>query len=370
MGDAEDLDFRAIITCNSAKDFKQVSTPSCEAFLIDAKWSSMSIPTPQLIVQPDDGTAPVLELIRRAKETLLLKQFTFTEPEILEAVLTARKNGVRIRVMLNSKRSGGSRANDDTFAALEKGDVEVRWASSKFYVTHEKSIVVDNQSALIATFNLCEKYFTQTRDYGVVVHDPAKVAQVVNCFEADWNEQDWQPEEDSGLLWSNNRSREAMAYFIDSAQTSLFVQHPKFVDATVLDRIVAAVDRGVKVRVLCGGKHGISECDILDTFSSLRVMHRAGAKVHKQKNLRLHAKLILADGERAIIGSMNIDRSAFDLRRELGTIVSDAAIVDRLNQVFESDWELSHHYDTPDPLDPELHKLETDFPHDPDLHHE
>jgi phosphatidylserine/phosphatidylglycerophosphate/cardiolipin synthase-like enzyme len=93
-------------------------------------------------------------------------------------------------------------------------------------------------------------------------------------------------------------------------------------------------------------------------------------KVHKQKNLRLHAKLILADGERALIGSMNIDRSAFDLRRELGTIVSDGGIVDRLNQVFESDWELSHHYDTPDPLDPELHKQETDFPHDPDLYHE
>lgn len=330
----------------------------------------MSIPPPQLIVQPDDGTAPVLELIRSAKSSLLIKQFTFTEPEILQAVLTAREGGLAVRVMLNSKRSGGSRANDNTFAALEKGGVEVRWASSKFYVTHEKSIVVDNRTALIATFNLCEKYFTQTRDYGVVVHDPSKVAQVVQCFEADWAEGDWQPKVDSGLLWSNNRSREAMSYFIDSAEKSLFVQHPKFVDATVLDRIVAAVDRGVKVRVLCGGKHGISECDILDTFSSLRVMHRAGVKVHKQKNLRLHAKLILADGDRALIGSMNIDRSAFDLRRELGTIVTDEAIVDRLKGVFDSDWELSHHYDTPDPLDPELHKQENDFPHDPDLHHE
>ena len=48
------------------------------------------------------------------------------------------------------------------------------------------------------------------------------------------------------------------------------VQHPKYVDAVILERLAAAADRGVKVHVLCGGKHGISEWDILDTFASLR----------------------------------------------------------------------------------------------------
>ena len=50
---------------------------------------------------------------------------------------------------------------------------------------------------------------------------------------------------------------------------------------------------------LCGGKHGISDWDVLDTFASLRTLRRIGVKVHKQKNLRLHAKLLIADGERA-----------------------------------------------------------------------
>ena len=74
---------------------------------------------------------------------------------------------------------------------------------------------------------------------------------------------------------------------------------------------------------MCGGKHGISEWDILDTFSSLRTLRRFGVKVRKQKNLRVHAKLLIVDGERALVGSMNIDRSAFDLRRELGIIIDD-----------------------------------------------
>jgi phosphatidylserine/phosphatidylglycerophosphate/cardiolipin synthase-like enzyme len=141
------------------------------------------------------------------------------------------------------------------------------------------------------------------------------------------------------------------------------------VDATILDRILDAAHRGVAVRILCGGKHGISDWDILDTFSSLRMLHRSGIKVHKQKNLRLHAKLLLADQAHALVGSMNIDRSAFDLRRELGTQVSDPGVVARLLAVYENDWESSHRYEAPDPLDPSSHH-EEDFPHDAELTHE
>jgi cardiolipin synthase len=322
-----------------------------------------------LIVQPDDGTAPVIALINRATRSLFIKQFTFTEPAIQQAVIAKAKAGLDVRVMLNPKRSSGSRANDDAFALFEKEGVPVRWASPHFAVTHEKSITVDESIALIATFNLCEKYFTQTRDYGVIVESPLQVAQIVEGFQADWEHRIWQPAPGTGLLWSNNNSRQLMADFIDSTENTLEVQHPKFVDATVTERIAAAVQRGVKVRVLCGGKHGISDWDILDTFSSLRLLHYLGVKVHKQKHLRLHAKLLLADSRHALVGSMNIDRSAFDLRRELGTTITDKPVIDGLAAVFDRDWEESHKYDTPVPLEA-FHHEETDFPHDADLHHE
>ena len=322
-----------------------------------------------LVVEPDDGIPPVLDFISSAEKTLLIKQFTFSEPSLLQATTERKNAGVEVRVMLNPKRSGGDRANDETYDYFKKNGVNIRWANPKFYVTHEKSIVVDGKAALIATFNLCLKYFTQTRDYGVVTYDPARVAQVIEGFEADWEHRDWLPDPETGLLWSNANSRLRMSHFIDAAKHRLDVQHPKFVDAVILDRLLDAAERGVHVRVLCGGKHGISDWDVLDTFSSLRVLKRFGVKVHKQKNLRLHAKLLIADNSHALIGSMNIDRSAFDLRRELGTTITDEAIVKRLTEVFDADWELSHSYDPPDPLDPSKHK-ETDFPHDHELRHE
>ena len=108
---------------------------------------------------------------------------------------------------------------------------------------------------------------------------------------------------------------------------------------------------------------------ILDTFASLRTLTRFGVKVHKQKNLRVHAKLIVVDNRHALVGSMNIDRSAFDLRRELGLILSHPETVHGLERAFERDWADSHHYEPPDPLLAAAH-VEDDFPHDPELAHE
>jgi phosphatidylserine/phosphatidylglycerophosphate/cardiolipin synthase-like enzyme len=325
--------------------------------------------SPRVIVQPDDGVQPVRDFLASAQKSLLIKQFTFTEPSLVAAVIERHRAGVAVRVMLNPARSGGDRANDETFERFSAAGVNVQWSNPTFYVTHEKSIVVDETAALVATFNLCEKYFTLTRDYGVITTDAEHVAQIVEVFDADWSHTDWEPSQYHGLLWSNSNSRYHMAKFIDTAEHRLRIQHPKYVDAVILDHIAAAVGRGVNVHVLCGGKHGISDWDILDTFASLRTLRRFGAKVRKQKNLRVHAKLVIVDDHEALVGSMNIDRSAFDLRRELGVMVKDPDAVAQLSQVFDADWETSHHYEPPDPLDSSQHH-EDDFPHDPELVHE
>jgi phosphatidylserine/phosphatidylglycerophosphate/cardiolipin synthase-like enzyme len=323
----------------------------------------------RLLVMPDDGAKAVVELIDQAREQLLLKQFKLQSELVEQALRRAAERGVRVRVMLNPHTSGGDRWNDEAFALLQGWGIAVAWTSEAFPVTHEKSMVVDHAAALIATFNFSDKYFTQTRDYGVVTHDPDVVSQVIAGFEADWSRQLFEPRLDVGLVWSSAHSRGQMARIIDTASSTLWIQHPKFVDAVILERIVAARHRGVKVRVLCGGKHGISDWDIYDTFSSLRLMERSGVKVRRQKHLKLHAKLLLVDGIAAMTGSMNIDRSAFDLRRELGIEVDAAQVVMRLKQVFKADWAEAHPYSAPDPLDPAFHEA-GELPADPHFVHE
>ena len=322
----------------------------------------------RLLVMPDDGGAAVVELIDQAREQLLIKQFKLESPAVHEALHRAMGRGVQVRVMLNPHTSGGDRWNDGAYALLHGWGIAVQWTSESFPVTHEKSMVIDNASVLIATFNLSDKYFNETRDYGVVSHDPAVVEQVSVGFEADWHRQFFEPRLDVGLVWSSAHSRGQMAKVIDRAHKTLWIQHPKFVDAVILERVVAARTRGVKVRLLCGGKHGLSDWDVYDTFSSLRIMEQVGVKIRRQKRPKLHAKLILIDGKAAMTGSMNIDRSAFDVRRELGIEVDAPAVVQRLIQTFELDWREAKKYSAPDPLDPTYHEA-GELPPDPHFVH-
>ncbi|MEI9973368.1 MAG: phospholipase D-like domain-containing protein [Ignavibacteriota bacterium] len=46
-------------------------------------------------------------------------------------------------------------------------------------------------------------------------------------------------------------------------------------------------------------------------------MQDVGIGVHKIRHLRLHAKTLLADKSRAIIGSINLSTGSLDKRREL-----------------------------------------------------
>jgi len=330
--------------------------------------ASASPPRIQLLIQPDDGVGAVIDLLRSARHALRLKQFTLTDHEILDALVHAHKSGIEVRVMLNQHRASGHRINDGSYEKLRDRGVKVAWANPGFAITHEKSVLVDDDAALIATFNMARKYFGHTRDYGVLTRDPDQVAEIRRCFDADWKREAFRPGR-SGLAWSADNSRPTMAALIDAARHRLDVQHPKFVDATILDRIAEAQHRGVKVRLLSGGKHGISGADAPDTFSSLRILRRGGVQVKRQKHLKLHAKMIIADQRRALVGSMNIDHRSFDARRELGIVLEDQPIVDRLLAVFERDWHEAEPYAPPDPLDVAAHN-HGELPDDPDFEHD
>ena len=66
---------------------------------------------------------------------------------------------------------------------------------------------------------------------------------------------------------------------------------------------------------------------------------------------------------------MNIDRSAFDLRRELGIETNAPEVIARCCELFHDDWHAAHPFSAPDPLDPALHE-EGELPPDPHFIHD
>ena len=70
-----------------------------------------------------------------------------------QAVIAAQKRGVKVRVMLNPARRGGEPENEATRKKLEKAGIEVLDSNPDFAVTHEKSMVIDDETAFVKSLN-------------------------------------------------------------------------------------------------------------------------------------------------------------------------------------------------------------------------
>lgn len=302
-----------------------------------------------LIVQPDDGITPILNTLEGAKSSLDIKMFQFTDPVLIEAVVNAHKRGIKVRIMLNPSRFTGEHDNDEAFEVFKNAKVPVEETNPKYPITHEKSMVVDGKQAFIMSLNWAPKYFCETRDYGLVTNDPAEVAEVAACFEADWTRTDFTPPAVSNLIWSVGTARQEVIDFINGAEKSLYIQHEKYVDTPVIEALVhAKMKKAVKVHAMALPVHSLRDFYRLDGIAGLRLLDDLGIHVHKLHGIHLHAKLMLADKHRALLSSFNIYPKCFNERRELGIRFTDPHLIKRLVDIFEKDWENSTHMDLTD----------------------
>jgi cardiolipin synthase len=300
--------------------------------------------TRSLVVLPDDSARPILAAIAGASRSLFVKMFIFSDPALVSAVLAARRRGVKVCVMLNPARRSGETDNEATRVELERGGVDVVDSNPAFQLTHEKSMVVDEAAAFVKSFNWATKNLTETRDYAVVTTHGREVREVVDCFEADWHRQAFDPGEHSKLVWCPG-GRERIARFIDEARHTLFVQNERYQDTVVLEHLVRANRRGVKVHVMARAPHTLKPEKLVEGVGGLRILNDVGIKVHKLKHLKLHAKVLLADGVAALVGSINFAPGSLDERRELAIDVRDDDVVEQLEKIVHHDWKRSHPLD-------------------------
>jgi len=304
--------------------------------------------THSLIVLPDDTAEPLLSAIASAQKSIRVKMFLFSDPSLLQALVAARKRGVDVRVMLNPARRSGEADNKLTKKRLEAADIEVADSNPAFDVTHEKSMVVDEKIAFVKSLNWVTKNLTETRDYAVATSRAKEVREIIECFEADWKRKSFRAGRDGELIWCKGNGRDRISQFIDEAKHTLFVQNERYQDAVIIERLVRAHERGVKVHVMARPPHKLKMEKLTEGVGGLRILDDVGVQVHKLKHLKLHAKMLLADHSRAIVGSINLTPGSFDSRRELAIEVYAANVVHRLGKIARHDWKHSHPLDLTD----------------------
>ncbi len=223
-------------------------------------------------------------------------------------------------------------------------------------------MVVDAKTAFVKSLNWETKNLTVTRDYAIVTTHKREVREIMECFEADWKRKKFDTGEDAHLIWCTGNGRDRIAEFIDDARHSIFLQNERYQDAVIIERLVRAHKRGVKIHVMARPPHKLDKEKLTEGVGGLRIMDDVGIKVHKLKHLKLHAKMLLLDESRVIVGSINLAPGSFDSRRELAIDVRDPEVVKRMTKIVHHDWKHSHPLDLTDAgLEAELEQHHIDI---------
>ena len=106
----------------------------------------------------------------------------------------------------------------------------------------------------------------------------------------------------------------------------------------ILDALLAAGKRGVRVRVLVEKKFLDQSEPALALLRGKAGMEIAVLDLSALTGGILHAKYFIVDGHEAFVGSQNMDWRALSHIHEIGLRIRDAEVAATLSRIFEADW--------------------------------
>jgi cardiolipin synthase len=129
---------------------------------------------------------------------------------------------------------------------------------------------------------------------------------------------------------------QALRELIDHARTRLDIMNPYFSDADMIQRVIAAAKRGVKVRIV------VSETSNNPQAAAALEYHYgdlidAGAQIYEYPGAVVHAKVVVAD-DTVVFGTVNLDAWSLYRNYEVAMMARSAAAVNLFeSRLFEPD---------------------------------
>jgi cardiolipin synthase A/B len=216
---------------------------------------------------------------------------------------------------------------------------------------HRKMAIIDGEIAFLGGFNIGDEYSglaersERFRDVGFSVAGSA-VGELVRNFSETWQMERGQPPQlppaagdaephprrrgqadvviiSGGPHHSRSYIRGAFLVNIASAAEEILIATPYFVPGPRMIRsLLRAVRRGVKVRLLLPARSDVPLVRLLGR-SYYGALLAKGIEIRELEREILHAKVMLIDGERTVIGSANLDQRSFHRNYELNSIIDD-----------------------------------------------
>jgi cardiolipin synthase len=271
-----------------------------------------------LIIEPADGVAPLLALIKSAKRSVEIAVFRFDRKDVETALKAAAARGVKVTALIAFANRGGEQGLRKLELRCLAAGIIVARTSNDLIRYHGKYILIDRRVLCVLSFNFTRLDINGSRGFGIVTTNPQWVREAGRLFRADCTRTKYAPKADTFVVSPAN-SRRVLDAFLKGATKELLIYDPKISDKEMLRILQARARAGVEIKVI----GSVAKCGQIDG-------HKLGR--------RLHTRTIIRDRRQAFIGSQSLRTLELDSRREVGLIVQDAKAVHTLIETFESDW--------------------------------
>ncbi len=285
----------------------------------------------ELIIEPDMGRTPILSAISHAKSSVDLVMYGFTDRELMRAFTQAKAAGKNVRILLEPHPYKNEDENESAISLFKSNSVNLKSTNPYFRLTHQKTLLLDQQVALVMTFNFTHSAFKKTRNFALVITDPVMLQEINSVFNADWQHENVHVK-NPNLIWSPNNSREKLLSLIREAKAEIKIYAQDISDYQIIGALAKAARAGVKVKILMSvnAKKAASK--------QLAYLKKSGVTLHHCKNYYIHAKVMIIDDKRAVLGSINFTRASINNNRELAVITQDPKVINILIKTFNQDW--------------------------------
>jgi len=342
-------------------------------------------------VSPDCSLELYRNCIDEARHEILLNVYEFSSPEMADALISARKRGINITVLLEGGPVGGITSEGNAICErLTSNNITVRSMGTigdnhaPYRYDHAKYIVVDSLYIFITSENFKGNGFPSedksgNRGWGVCLIDPGVAAYFREVFLSDVNGKGISPIagkagplEPEGTAshtkeFSPQRFEGAKVTPVLAPDTSYLISdllrsasgridieqayisnESKGVPNRFLSEAINASRRGVHVRVLLDSYWFNTEGED-DNDEMMAYINQVAATEHLPLEARcaeldrnelekIHNKGVIVDRNKVLVSSINWNYNSPTFNREAGVIIEQPEAAQYYEEVFEDDW--------------------------------
>mgnify|MGYP002651543182 CR=1 FL=1 len=314
----------------------------------------------------------MLEAIQGAQRNINFETYIYWSgtvgKQFADALAERARAGVTVNVLVDW--AGAIKMDDALLDEMEKAGVNIhKYRPLKWYNlgrlnnrTHRKLLIIDGELAFTGGVGIADSWSgnAQDPDHWRDLHFRVR-GPVVSHFQAAFND-NWikttgivlnGPEYFPALptagemdahmfIASPAGGSESMHLMylmaIAAAEHTIDLQAAYFVpDDLIIQALIAARHRGVRIRVIVPGKHIDSTTVKLASKAHWGELLMAGAEVYEYQPTMMHNKMLIVDKLMVSVGSTNFDVRSFRLNDEASLNIYNRDFAARMTEVFEDD---------------------------------